>query len=206
MAPTHIHPTTQLPQDYVEKGCLDLSKNTRATLLMTLVGLVLAIGAGWGFLAFLDRVRPALDWRGSAIKVDSIQQLIAIPVTLVVVFVAAIVLHEGVHGLFFYLFTGKRPVYGIGLGYAYAAAPEWYIPRNRYLVIALAPLLLLTLLGLALLAWLPPAGIPGVLLFLILNDGGAAGDLTVVGWLLTQPASCMAQDNGHAILLYRERE
>lgn len=203
MALSHPHPTTQLPEGYVEKGCLDLAKNMTAMLLMNLLGLVLAIGCGWGFLAFLVNARPALFRRDFSISVDSGVQFLAILAMLAFVTVAVIVLHEGVHGFFFHLFTGHRPKFGIGPGYAYAAAPGWYIPRNQYLVVALAPFLLLSLLGLILLTWLPPAGIPGLLLFLVLNDGGAAGDLAVAAWLLTQPASCLAQDTGQAIVLYR---
>ena len=59
--------------------------------------------------------------------------------------VGNLVVHELIHGLFFWLFTGSAPRYGLGLSYAYAAAPDWYIPRRKYQVTGLAPVVIIGL-------------------------------------------------------------
>jgi hypothetical protein len=72
-----------------------------------------------------------------------------IPISWLIGFLAASVLiiplHELVHGLLFWVFTRRRPLFGLRLPfYAFAAAPvDVYLPRNPYLVVALAPLVLL---------------------------------------------------------------
>ncbi len=53
------------------------------------------------------------------------------------VLIVTLVLHELVHGLCFWSFTRDRPRFGWKLIYAYAAAPGWYLPRGRYLTVAL---------------------------------------------------------------------
>ncbi len=87
--------------------------------------------------------------------------------------------------------------------YAFAALPrDCYLPRNPYVVVALAPLVLLSLLGLLLLPMLPPAAIPTLWLVLTANAVGAVGDLVVAGWLLTFPRTVLAQDAGDRMSLY----
>ena len=66
-----------------------------------------------------------------------------------------IVLHEGLHGLFFWLFTREKPKFAFKGFYAYAAMPDWYLPKKEYLITALAPLVGITLLGVLGLALLP---------------------------------------------------
>ncbi|NJN17657.1 MAG: DUF3267 domain-containing protein [Oscillochloris sp.] len=69
--------------------------------------------------------------------------------------------------------------------YAYAAAPDWYLPRRPYFSVALAPLLAISLLGIGMLLIVPATWIPVVLLAIVLNAAGAIGDLPVAAWLLS---------------------
>lgn len=122
-----------------------------------------------------------------------------------VAIVLVILLHELVHGLFFWWFTGKRPHFGAGAGYAYAAAPpDWYLPRRQYIIVALAPLGLITVMGLALLPFLPATAVIYLFVALLFNAVGSVGDLAVVGWLLRKPAQLLVQDSGPAMTIYYE--
>ena len=76
------------------------------------------------------------------------------------------------------------------------AAPDWYLPRNPYLIVGLAPLVLLTVLGLGLLPVLPRSVLPPAWFALTFNAAGAVGDMVVVGWLLTKPRSVLVNDEG----------
>ena len=119
---------------------------------------------------------------------------------LAIVFV--ILFHEGIHGAFFWLFTGSRPVFAFKGFYAYAAAPGWYLPRDAYMLTGIAPLLLITFVGMFLLWIVPDAWLMLVMLGLIINTSGAAGDIFAVLWLARQPAACLAQDRGDVIEIY----
>lgn len=130
-------------------------------------------------------------------------QLLLSAAMIALVAVGVIVLHEIVHGLFFWLFTGSRPVFALKIVYAYAGAPDWYLPCRQYMVVGVAPLVVITALGVLLLAVVPQGWLLPVLLFTALNAGGAVGDLGVAAWLLVQPAACLANDEGDRVTLYR---
>jgi hypothetical protein len=77
------------------------------------------------------------------------------------------------------------------------------MPRNQYAVVGLAPLVLMTLAGLALLPVIPVWAIPSLLFVVVTNAAGAVGDIAVVGWLLLQPRATLVNDIGDAVTLYR---
>ena len=116
----------------------------------------------------------------------------------------AVTLHEAAHGAFFWVFTRERPAFGLEPPFAaYAAAPDWYLPRRQHLVVGLAPFTLITLVGLALLPVVPAFVVPVLLLIMVTNAAGSIGDSVMVVWLLTQPRDILVQDTGAAINIYR---
>src|SRR6266700_4202149 len=108
--------------------------------------------------------------------------------TVVITLCVVLILHELTHGLFFWLFTKSRPAFGFKGWYAYAAAPGWYLPRGQSLVVGAAPLILLSLLGEALLLL-----VPWVLWGLIVNAGGAIGDLYMIARLMLAPRGAVVE-------------
>ncbi|MDR3573208.1 MAG: DUF3267 domain-containing protein [Anaerolineaceae bacterium] len=191
-----------LPISYRIAGTLDLSKDRRALLIMNVAGFALMIGFGWLFLQAVMWMRPGDVGNGLTFEIDGFAGGLELLVAALVVTVVVIVLHEAAHGLFFWIYTHSRPVFAYRIYYAYASAPGWYLPRNQYLVTSLAPFVLLTGLGLVLLAVLPPAWLLAVLAFMTFNASGAIGDLVVAIWLIKQPNNCLAQDYGDSIALY----
>jgi hypothetical protein len=114
----------------------------------------------------------------------------------------SILLHELVHGAFFWFFTRHRPAFGLRIGYAFAGAPGWYLPRRQHLVVGLAPLVLLSLLGLLLLAALPAGLLAAVLFGGVANAAGAVGDLWVVFLELRERREILVEDLGDRINFY----
>jgi hypothetical protein len=114
-----------------------------------------------------------------------------------------ILLHEVIHGLFFWLYTHQRPIFAFKGAYAYAAAPDWYLPRNKYVVVGLSPLILISLAGLLLLTIAPLSFFPSILIAMIFNAAGAVGDLIVVGWLLLQQPDSLVRDYGDMFTVYQ---
>jgi len=71
--------------------------------------------------------------------------------------------------------------------------------------IGLAPLVVITVMGMGLLRVVPKAAIPALLVVVVLNAAGSIGDVLVVSWLLTSPRGSLARDAGDAITIYRPR-
>lgn len=196
-----MEPTRTLPEGYVQTGSLDLLKNLKLMIWMNVGGLLLLAVtlAMWVWLAV--QLRGPEVWGALGFSISAESGLVWI-FGLIGVVVAMLLLHEAVHGVFFWLFTGQRPVFGIGLGYAYAAAPGWYLPRLKYLWVGISPLVVISLVGTALMAVVPVAWLPWLILLMAGNASGAVGDLVVAGWLLTQPPTCLAEDRGDSIRLF----
>jgi hypothetical protein len=116
--------------------------------------------------------------------------------------ILAVVLHEAMHGVFFWLFTRERPQFGIGWGYAYAHAPGWYFPRWSYALIGLAPLIFLTLIGFALLPNVNPFWVFPLLLGMLINASGAVGDLWIVLKVVTEKGELLVEDTGDGFKIY----
>jgi len=106
-----------------------------------------------------------------------------------------IVIHELCHGVAIRAF-GAKPRYGVGVAYAvfpYAfATTDTRFSRNQFLIVALTPLVLITLIGIPLMigfgwSWL---AVP-----LALNAGGAVGDVWMALTLLSYPAEVSVVDS-----------
>lgn len=188
--------TKTLSPQYAQSGVFDIH-NTRLALLLNGAGILLLFVFGWLFMA-------AAVWLRRDFAMISAWQFVAQIRwwELLLVLPAVVALHELAHALFFWLFTRERPYFGLGPGYAYAAAPDWYFPRNQFLLIGMAPLLLLSGLGVLLLPIVPQTAVAWLILFLTANAAGAVGDLYICLWLLRKPATTLAHDVGPVIKLY----
>jgi hypothetical protein len=207
-----VQATTTLPANYRRQATVDLSKSGMAVAGAIISGIVLLIAVGWLFVQFTDLVRPTAlgtsEFRDILTLSNDGGGSFTIPSQLVIDCVVALVLvpltHELVHGLFCWWFAGQRPTVGIkGLGVYVAAAAEVHLPRNQYLVVGIAPLLLLTLAGLLLVTIVPVVVVPILVLFVAFNAAGAAGDLLMVARLLSYSPDTLMQDDGSGVIVYR---
>lgn len=203
----NMKPVQQLPATYQKIGAIDLKQNGRLMLLLNILGLVGMFLSGYLFFRAILWLRPEYanqvfsgEFRGGLVEI------MMVILEILGLTVINILLHEGIHGIFFWLFTGSRPQFAFRWTYAYAAAPDWYIPRNQYLVTSLAPLVLISLLALGMFTFVPSAWLLAVWFVAISNASGAVGDLAVALWLVRQPATCLAQDRGDAVTLYTPQE
>jgi len=121
----------------------------------------------------------------------------------IVIITLVLIVHEAIHGFFFWFFSRHKPIFGFKMAYAYAAMPDWYFPRNQYLVIGAAPFVLINMIGIPLLAFVPLQWIWVVLTALMMNSSGAIGDLAVIFWLFKNPVETMALDKADSIELYK---
>jgi hypothetical protein len=111
----------------------------------------------------------------------------------IVAYIVILPVHEAIHALFFLLWGGK-PYFGAKLPFAlYCGAKQQLFRRNQYLVVGLAPLVILTLAAIGLTLALP--GLASYVLFGTLgNFSGAAGDVCVAQRLWKQPSHILVED------------
>lgn len=183
---------------------MDLSKQPLVVAALAL-GSILLGGLSAGIMLWvLPLLRP--DLLELNVTIGGLADLLRFLLLALIVLAMMVVLHEGLHGLMFWHFTGDRPTFGFKGLYAYAAAPSWYLPRNQHLVVALAPLLVITLGGLLLVALLPEAAVLPIIAIVALNAGGAIGDILVALWLLRIDAAALIQDTGDAITVFHAED
>lgn len=120
------------------------------------------------------------------------QRIALLIVTNIVGYIIIIPAHEAAHALVI-LALGGRPRFGLRFPLAaYCTAPNQLFTRNGYLAVALAPLVILSLAGLAVAALAPDLA-AALLLAFAGNVSGAVGDLEAVrGVRLLRPETLIA--------------
>jgi hypothetical protein len=190
-------PRKQLPVGYQAVYSLDLSKNLRVALWLNVTALALFLVFGWLFTEVSKLLRPDY-WADGGVGILTGLDIVGAMLALVLM----MILHEGIHGVFFWLFTHERPRFGLKLLYAYAAAPDWYLPRDQYKAVGLAPFIVITLASLTLLPVVPLHLMPTLLFLLTLNAGGSVGDFYVVKKISEYPAESLINDKGDSFTVY----
>jgi hypothetical protein len=121
-------------------------------------------------------------------------------------------LHELVHGLAI-RWVGHEPRYGAKyarLGpvsvplVLYATADDAFFRRDQFIVVALAPLVGITLGGMLLMIVLPDFLGYYIGIALIINGAGAIGDLWMTAVTLRYPASALVRDEADSIRIYTQ--
>lgn len=193
--------TQTLPPGYKEVGVIDISKR-RTLLLISLLGLILMVGFCVLFFWLVSLMRPVQFSSDAMDHLFGSTNVLLQTVGLLILIVVMLVVHEALHGICFWIFTGSRPKFAFKGYYAYASIPGWYLAKMPYLISALLPFLFITLGGFILL-WLVSANwfIP-LIIIMVANAAGSVGDLVVAVWLLGRHKGVLAQDQGDAVALY----
>ncbi|GHO95471.1 hypothetical protein KSF_055190 [Reticulibacter mediterranei] len=123
----------------------------------------------------------------------------------IVSYILVLPLHELIHALAF-LFWGGRPYFGAKLPLAlYCGAKRQLFWRNHYLVVGLAPLVIITLAGL-LFTLFSPVLASYVLFATVGNVAGAAGDVLVAVKLWRQDNRILVEDTEVGYRVWRIEE
>jgi hypothetical protein len=192
-----------LPDGFTQTAELNLRNNTGMMLVLNGIGFLLFLGSVIILPFYINLVRPQDAAITLSFEVNNLGQIGLFLLFLAVDFILLVILHEGVHGICFWLITGKRPIFNIGPGYAYAAAPDVFISKKPYLITAISPLIVLTIIGLMLFPFIPQGFIFYVGLFTVMNIVGAVGDLWVAGMLLLKHGPLLIQDSGDRVVFFQ---
>lgn len=184
-----------LPENYAEVLYWKLSHHRKLLVALNVVGLILMGLTIVLFFAWARLWHPAVT--SLEMRIGQVTgTLIAIPLT--------IVLHELTHGLALRGY-GARPKYGVMWQEMmfYATAAGHAFRRNAYIVIALAPLVGLSVLALALLVLpLPPWLVLTLIFCAALNVGSAIGDLWLVRVTLGYPTTAYIVDEKDGLRVF----
>lgn len=197
---------------YTVWGQIDLLTERRRMWRVWFVGVVLLLIASWLFSASAARVRPdvASTNLGLAGVITTepagtlrLQLPLIWPISAVLAVPIVVLLHEGVHGLCIWVFTGHAPRFGATWFGAYAALADGAtLQRNRYLIVIVAPLVVLTLLSGLLLVVVPNWLVPGLNCCATFNVAGAIGDLVLAGWIVRAPTHALIADVGLTTVVF----
>ncbi len=192
MSPIHT-----LPPDYQEAEHLVLMQPGKYLLLNLLALVPLVIGlvvmaAWWTLVVQLRGTMPGgfgADWPWWA--------------WIVLLLVVSIVIHEGLHGLAI-LWAGHKPRFGMMLskGAFYATADDALFPRNTFIVVALAPIVGITLLCMLIVYFVPDALGFYVALAAVLNAANSIGDLWMTAAVLRYTSTALVRDEADSIRIY----
>jgi len=195
-----MKPQKELGAEYLYAGKLDLGERNSG-IAANLAGLGLLFVFGWLAVQLAAAVRPEANSGGFFEVIQGLE-----PLYLLVGLFAVLIGHELLHGLFFWIYTGERPAFGFKVVYAYASAPDWYIPRNKFIAVSLAPLVIITLAGLILLPVIAYGYVAELLLLVSANAAASVGDMIVAVWLSTKPDTVMVRDSGARMDVYAPAE
>jgi hypothetical protein len=187
--------TKTLSEGYVQSGEINLNKNKRLAITLNIVALFVAVLSFFLLFSIASLLRPSLMITSGIITVGGMAVLVGLVVMLFTI-------HELIHGFFFRVFTQSRPVFALRLFYAYAAAPEWFIPTRQFMIIALGPLVIIGAVGMLLMLLVPEPWVLSIAIIVALNTGGSAGDLLVFTRLFKLSSNSLANDAGDVVTFY----
>lgn len=163
-----------------------------ASLLPLATALVI-MGWWWALVRQMRGPYPNAFW-------DSLSWVVAV----IGVILIMIVGHEWIHGLAIQA-VGHRPRYGVKLsqGVVFATTDSGLFRRGEFIFVALAPLVVITLVGMALMAVVPDALGYYVGLVVVLNAGGAVADIWMA-WVVGRcPSDTIVRDEADSVRIYK---
>lgn len=199
----NLDPTLALPQEYSLVKRLDI-REKKSLILINMLGVVLLIASWFLFTKLVYWIRPELGNKTLFFSMQGILDTLVFLGILLLVTAVMLFFHEGLHGVCFWAFTKTHPRFAFKGFYAYAAAPDWYLPKGKYLVTALTPLAGITLTCLALIAFVNLSWLPALLWMLVLNTSGSVGDIWVAITLMRTPAEVYVRDSGDIVEFYAQ--
>jgi hypothetical protein len=183
---------------YKEIGRIELSKEFAYTLYG--IGVLLLFVFGYLFLSLYSQITG--KFIGNSDVSDASDVILGVLI-FILLFIGTLILHELIHGFCLSMFGGK-PRYGTGI---YSIIPYLYtttksiFPRNKFIIIYIAPLVVISIIGVAAMAVFPSIA-HWILLPLVVNASGSMGDLWMTRTLLRYPGHILVEDQETRTIIY----
>lgn len=187
-------------------GKLDIFSR-RSQILLNITSLLVLVAFSGLFLFISIVIRPEfniLQFLRNYSEIAIIGPLVLLGYSLAIL-ALVVCIHEGIHGLFQWIFSHKRPDFGhVGINPYAALAPNVRISRNQGVICSLAPLVIITILGIGLLPIIPVTILPILLAFTTFNAAISVGDLAVARWLLSYGGNVLWGRDGTLNIVYEK--
>ena len=179
--------------EYKELGKLEMTKEVVVTLIGMGTLALFAFGFFFTSLYTLFTGEIGFEFTSGGTILSS-----------VALFIGTVVLHELIHGVFMSIYGGK-PSYGAGIAhfilpYFYATTKTLF-PRNQFIVTAIAPLVVISLVGITIMAAFPSL-VQWIFIPFIVNASGAVGDLWMTRNVLRYPKHVLLEDQKNGLIIY----
>ena len=177
-----------LPEGYREFYTIDLQKNKKMTLLVNVLAVMIAVllMVPMHFFVPISTLFAMENGLGSYVIRF---------VSLIVLMIAYIVLHELTHGIVMKLLGTKKVKYGFTGLYAFAGSDDYY-GKKAYILIALAPVVLWGIVLAIINPFVPTEWFWVVYFLQIMNLSGVAGDYMVTIKFSGFPKDILITDYG----------
>ena len=135
------------------------------------------------------------------IEIKSLPAILS--VILIIIDVSIVIfLHELIHASVVFLTHRQKPRIGIRGLIVYAAAPESVLTKTQFIITALAPFLLISIIGCMLIFFIPQSFLSWIFIPTVVNAAAAGGDFMAVLWALKQPENAKFIDEGDIAYAY----
>jgi hypothetical protein len=185
------------PESYYVYKEIDLVKDRSLLVFVNVLSVVIAVLMGTIGL---------LIWMGHLTTDSALEGILNYRwIFSILGMIAYVFLHEFTHGIFMKYYSGIKPVYGFKAVFAYAGS-EALFSKRQYVVIALAPVVILGLILAVLNLILPYEWFWAIWIIQMVNVSGAAGDIYVMDMISKMPAETLVRDTGTAMTFYINRQ
>ena len=135
------------------------------------------------------------------VKIDAVPDIMSI-ILIAALVVFALWLHELIHASVFFIHTGAPPKIGVRGWMIFASAEDYLNSRNAMIVNALAPFIVISVLGLVLMFTVPIQWLAWIFIPTVANAAAAAGDFMAIHWLIRLPHFVTIEDHGDVLIAY----
>lgn len=136
-----------------------------------------------------------------SIEIKSLPSILSIILILLdVVFI--LFLHELIHAAVVFITHRQKPKIGIRGLIIFAAAPESILTKTQFIITALAPFVVISIIGCLLIFFIPQNFLSWIFIPTVINAAAAGGDFMAVIWALKQPENAKFIDKGDITYAY----
>ena len=183
-----------LPENYRQILSIDLQKNKKLSLLINAIAIIISVVMIVP-MHFAAPISSLFDM-SKGIRMYTIRF-----VTLIILLIAYMILHELVHGITMKMCGTQKVKYGFTGLYAFAGSTDFYDKRS-YITIALAPVVVWGIVLAVINVFVPVEWFWVVYIIQVCNISGAAGDLYVTVKFSKLPRDILVQDYGVGMTVY----
>lgn len=184
--------------NFKQIDALNFRDNKKQLLLSYLLRIVGVIIFGLFFLMVIRyltnsseiTLRELID-----IEIKSIPPILSIVFIILDVGIV-IFFHEIIHASVVFITHGQKPKIGMRGLIVYAAAPDSALTKSEFITTALAPFIVISIIGCILILFIPQGFWSWVFIPIVINAAAAGGDFMAVVWALKQPKEAKFIDKG----------